>query len=324
MIGTGAKGVMWFNPMDHLYINGDENTDGSRRFNIDTETGLAIIEKRVEGIWQPTSIETGATSVWVGKNVAVAGLGHHLATEAKDGHLHFHAHSEFSAVTGLSVHDSQIVNAYYYEEHMAVVPDESGEWTGTIYNYNYASTDHRIFKKVYFKTGATPASEFVTFRVWEGTDDTGYLIFKQSYPISEFPANTEIPLVTEGYLEFSAGQNYYIRVESNATFSLKTTVDELYPYTYGDISLVHEDNMLQTIPYIDGENYGLNQWLIHDRRIYVCNTAGVQTGTFTDNIALWDIIGTGGGSTLWNANGGILENVAGPTALLFNDGTLDR
>ena len=173
-------------------------------FAIDTDdTGFAEIETRVAGIWAPASLLTGPNSLWVGRNVGLSGLGHHLATEASDGHLHFHAHSEFDGE--LSQSDTQVIKAFSYTEHMPVVPDESGEWTGTIYNYNYPSTDHRMFKNVYFKTGATPASKTIRFRVYEGVDDTAPIIFDQSYPSNQFPADTEIIIAAAGYLEPTGG-----------------------------------------------------------------------------------------------------------------------
>ena len=178
--------------------------DASRK-----DTGFAVIQQRTQGIWQPTSLETGATSVWVGKNVAVAGLGHHLATEAADGHLHFHAHSEFDGE--LTVGEVTVLDAFSYTEHMAVVPDESGEWTGTTYNYNYPSTDHRMFKNVYFKTGAIAATAPIRFRVWEGTDDTGDLIYDIYYPASNFPADSEVEVEYPGALEFTEGNAARLR-----------------------------------------------------------------------------------------------------------------
>ena len=73
-------------------------------------TDNAVIQKTLDGIPKPASFETGPNSLWVGRSVGVAGLGHHLATEALDGHLHFHAHSEY--VDGLSTVDAKILNAY--------------------------------------------------------------------------------------------------------------------------------------------------------------------------------------------------------------------
>ncbi|MCP4598972.1 MAG: hypothetical protein GY847_00250 [Proteobacteria bacterium] len=39
-----------------------------------------------------------------------------------------------------------------------------------------------------------------------------------------------------------------------------------------------------------------DNWIVEAGVIQVCNTAGAQTGTFADNTALWDILGSGGGS----------------------------
>ena len=76
------------------YLSGDESTDGSVRLALG-EDGKPVIQEKVAGIWQPGSLRTGSGTLWVGENVGVAGIGHHLATEASDGHLHFLGHSEF-------------------------------------------------------------------------------------------------------------------------------------------------------------------------------------------------------------------------------------
>lgn len=31
-------------------------------------------------------------------------------------------------------------------------------------------------------------------------------------------------------------------------------------------------------------------WIVQDNKIYVCNTPGIQTGTFEDNLDKWDIL----------------------------------
>ena len=274
------------NPKNYIYINGDAFTDGSRRFSVNGDSGMAIIEKRIMGIWQPTSFETGPTSVWVGKNVGIAGLGHHLATESSDGHYHFHAHSEFDGET--CIKDTQIVNAYNYTERQIIQPDNSGNWTGTTFNTIIPSVIHNIQYGAYLQTYSTAASEMVRVSLWVGTDDTGILVFDQKYPSIEFPADTEIRIVPDGYLEFDAGVTYYMRLSSVAEFSLKTDSTLAFPWLAADSSLVTEDNLLQTKPWKDGDSWNEDDYFIDSRNIYICNTTGVQTGTFEENSDKWD------------------------------------
>lgn len=290
----GSISVMYTNPAGTVFIDGNKAIEGSHRFSIDTDTGNIIAEELISDIWQPASLDLGSSTLWL-RFIGLAGIGHHLVTETADGQMHLHSYSPFNGQ--VSTGTTRMPDLYQYTERMIVVPDNSGEWTGIVYNYNYPSADHRCFRKVYYQTGSTPATSPVRFRVWEGSDDTGTMVFDQTYPASAFPANTEISVMASGFLEFDTGINYYIRVSSDNDFSLKTTSDLVYPWTAGDITLIREDDMLQIRSY-DSRNNGIyifvdgEDWTIQNKKIYICNTTGTQTGTFASNGALWDILGT--------------------------------
>lgn len=200
--------------------NGKEDVDGSIRFSVDPITNTAVIEKRTNGVWQAGSFQTGASSVWVGRSVGIAGLGHHLATEAAEGNLHFHAHSEFK--DGLTEEDTAIIFADFYSAYTPIQPDTSSEFTGKIYEYVDLSTSHSLIEIFYVKTGATPASATIRLQAWEGSNDTGHRFFDQSYPASQFLANTEVGMDLGGRVEYLNGVNYFFRMSSDEDFSLKT------------------------------------------------------------------------------------------------------
>ena len=285
---TSENKILGSSDSGEIYLNGDDHTDGSVRIAIDEDTGFTVIEKRIQGIWQPTSFETGPNSLWVGHNVGVAGLGHHLATESVDGHLHFHAHSEFDDVTGMSVKDTQVINAYSRDADVVYQADDTGLWTGTDFSFTMAAPAHILVKSLKYKTGPTAASDIIEIRIYEGTDNTGTLIFHQKYPASDWPANTEITLLFDGLVEYDKGQDYYVKYSSASPFSFKTDVTQTYPWFSGDTIYTREENLLQTAPWVDGDTYYKDQWLIDSRKIYVCNVTGAQTGTFGDNSDKWD------------------------------------
>ena len=286
------------NSSGYLYTKGKEDTDGSIRLSINPFTGIARIEERINGIWEPASFEADSSSVWVGPRVGVGGVGRHLVTQDSDSNrdLLFFAHNSFDGE--LSTSDAKIINAYDFEIRSIVVGDDSGEWSGTAYTYNYPSPDHRMLAKAYYKTGAIAATSPVRLQVWEGADDTGPVVFDQTYPEIIFIANSEIIITANGFVEFEKDLNYYVMLSSENNFSLRTTLDEVFPWTAGDISLVREDDMLQAIPYVDGDTFTEGQWAIKNLRIYKCNVTGVQTGTFEDNSDKWDILGSGDGLAL--------------------------
>lgn len=314
---TYLKEGIEYNNKNILYLLGDEHTDGS--IKLSSVSGMTIIGSKIDGIWQPAPLESMEN--WMGQNVGITGIGHHLVTEFSDGHpLHFHAHSEFDGE--LSIADTKIVHVFQYIQRSIVVPDNSGEWVGTSYTYNYFSTDHRMFQRVYYQTGAIAARENVTFQVWEGTGETGNLIFDQTYLPSNFSADTEIIVAARGFIEFNEGINYFVKISSDVNFSLKTTSDLLYPWTAADISWIREEGLLQTEQYVSGATFTEGQYLISNRKIYVCNTTGVQDGTFESNIALWDLLGSIS-NDYWYLTGTTLQNKSGINSFKYNNGTTD-
>ena len=312
MIGHKVtKNVEIHNDTGIAYISGDEYTEGSKRFIIDSDTGFTEIQILTSGVWQPASLELGANTLWLGKNVGVAGLGHHLATEAKDGHLHFHAHSEFNGET--SVADVQVVNAYGFATRLIAQPDESGIFAGTELMWSTPAVSHILLSKLYYKTSAA-ATDNIRIRFYKGTGDTGDLLFDQTYPPSSFSADTEVELPLSGRLEFYAGNTYSAKITSATDFSFKTNAAQTIPWYAVDVSYIREDNLLQTKPWVSGDSWDSGDYIIDSRKLYICNTTGVQSGTFASNSALWDSVGDTG-EHYWTKAGGTLN---------YNDGTRDR
>lgn len=307
-----SKNPVKGNDKSVFYMRGNENTEGSIRFSIDSDMLCTNIEKKINNLWQPTSFETGPNSLWVGKNVGVASLGHHLASESSDGHLHFLVHSEYDGQ--LTTCDSQILYADYYAAYVPVQPDESSEFTGTVFNYSRLTTSHALLEKFYIKIGSTPATSPLRLEVWQGTNDTGTLIFDQYYPTNLFTANTEVGLDLQGKLEYSNNTNYFFRLSSPENFSLKTNAVGTEWTLAIAFSRVREDSLLQTKKYVDGDTYTSGQYLIDNRKIYICNVTGIQTGTFASNSAKWDLLSSVA-NDYWTKSG---------STLTYNDGTRDR
>ncbi len=298
-----TKNPLKENPSGFLYSKGKESVDGSIRLSINPFTGITRIEKREAGIWKPASFEVDSSSVWVGPSVGIGGVGSHLITENPDGLFHLFAHNDFDGE--LTTCDAKIINAYQFIVRDVIVSDDSGEWIGKAYAYNYPSPDHRMLRKAYYKTGSTPATSPVRLQVWKGFDDTGPLIFDQTYFDGIFINNTEVIVIANGFVEFEKDINYYVMLSSEENFSLRTTFDQEFPWSAGDVSLVREDDMLEAIPYEDGETYNKDQWAIQGKKIYICNVTGAQTGTFASNSDKWDLLST--------EIGDVLKSVIDPT-----------
>lgn len=301
VIGSSKEG--------RIYIYGNENIDNSIRLKFDST--IVVVERRIEGIWQPSSFETGPNSLWVGPNVGISGFGHHLATETGDGHIHFHAHNEFE--DGISTSETQILYAYNYQENIPIQPDSSGEWSGTNLKFDISPQSHSLLNVLSVKSGSIAATEYIQLIIRKDDPNIGAIILNQKYPASYFTEYTIVNLGLAGNVEFDIGANFYFEYSSSDTFSLKTNAAVDWPWAMISYSDVREDKLLQTAPYIDGETFTKGDYLIDSRKIYICNTTGVQTGTFASNAALWDLLSSTA-TDYWTKVG---------SALTYNDGTRD-
>jgi hypothetical protein len=236
------------------------------------------------------------------ENVGITKIGHHVAEKSGEGHMHFFAHNEFT--DGLTVVGPQVINSYSYTEKLIYQSDESGDFTGTNLEYTFPSAGHILANKFYYKTGTTAATQPVRIRVWEGTDDTGTLILDQTYPASEFPASTEISLTTDGYSEYDANTTYFLRYSSDANFSLKMDATNTMPWLAADTSLLREEDLFCTKQWVSGDTWTAGDYYIDNiaKKIYVCNTTGVQTGTFAENSAYWDLLSSTA-NDFWDRSG---------------------
>ncbi len=234
------------------------------------------------------------------KGTSVTSLGHHVAALSPDGHLHFHAHNEFDGE--ICTEDGHMTNAYSYTERFILQSDNSGTWTGTLLEYVITSPYHILSNKVYNQTDSTAATEPVRIRMYQGTDDTGALIFDQTYLASNFPASSEIERMQDGYVEYDEAEDYFIKYSSDANFSLKMNSANAAPWTAADVSILREESLLQTKPWVSGDTWNSDDYFIDSRKIYICNTTGVQSGTFSSNAALWDSVGDTG-DHYWSRSG---------------------
>lgn len=285
----GVLDVTKRNPPEFIYVKGSEFVDGSIRYAIVVSKGLAVteIQERIEGLWQPASFKTGANSVLVGTLITLSAAGDNLIATDDDDHIHFHARS--SVENGVTIDLAAIVNAIEFFTRVIIRSDDSGEFTGTsISTIDFNITAHLLSSKFYLKTGETAASQPVRIQAWKGTDETGLLIFDQTYPALEFPFNSEIALTLEGFLEFNIGDDTFTKISSDADFSLLTDIGATTWWLAIDFSSIKDDDLLQTTEYVSGDNFDQGDWTTKNRKVFECNITGIQTGLFTDNSDKWN------------------------------------
>ena len=286
-----AGGQTSNNETGYLYLWGDSVTNGSIRFHRLDE--VAHIEKLVDGVWEHASFMTGSASVWIGEEVAISAVGHHLASEDSHSGFGIMPHSHFDNDTMLTDEDTHVAFSYAADPALVFQGDDSAEWTGKTHSFTMVSPDNILVKSLTYKTGATAATSNIMIRYYEGTDATGPKIFEQEYPAHLFVANSAVTCVYSGILEFDKGSQYYVTYTSTNDFSLKMEPTLTYPWMTGNTGYVRADSLYQTREYVsDYEWTADTDWLIQGRKIYVCNTTGIQTGTFAENVSKWDLLTT--------------------------------
>ena len=128
------------------------------------------------------------------ENLSLAKVGYHIGIKIEDGPTYFSPHTEF--VDGLSCCDTKILHHYNYVEREIFQSDNTGSYTGQSLTYGFVGTGDWITQSAYLQTDDIAATEPVRWEIFNGTDDTGTLIFDQTYPASGFPASTEINITT--------------------------------------------------------------------------------------------------------------------------------
>ena len=279
--------VTSYNFEDYIYIRGDENTDGSIRFIADSKSKL-VAEKRINEIWKKTSIKTGGNSVYIGDDVKLSAFGCHLINNAAScNYKQVFAHSDFDDTGTINI----VVDKIEAKQIRVVSQsDESGEFIGKTFGYIVTSTSDLVLSKVYLKTGTVAATENINIEVYKGTDDTGILFYEDTLNSTEFPANTEIEINVDDLLGYEEGQPVYAVFSSDADFSLKTNSSIDSPWRAADFQQHEDANLVYHSPWEEA-TYAKGDLTVDDGNIYICNTSGSQTGTFDDNINLWDTLG---------------------------------
>lgn len=304
------------NPNEFIYIKGNEFTNGSLRFTTGVVQGNIVIEvqERIDGVWQPGSLQTGANSIFVGALVRLSVIGTRLISTEDE---LLHTLSSARIEDGISIANTTVLDATAFFERVIFQPDESGEFIGTsIETVGVNTSTHIMFGAFYVKTGSVAATAPIRIQQWRGSDDTGLLLFDQTYPVSDFPANIEIKLIVSGFLEFAFNEVGLTRISSDATFSLRANFAVDNWWFAVDFSTVKDDDLLQTTEWVSGDTFAQGDWTTQDKRVYECNVTGIQTGTFNDNLDKWDqLISTQAfdqvltsieGEVLVNSNGNIL------------------
>lgn len=248
----GTPSIAQANPVSELYTKGSDNVDGSIRAIPDI--GVEEDEEfqlRKEGVWNDTGIQIAAATMKLGRELLVSAGGEFIRTgsisdpnfEALIPHIQF-TDDGTSQSAHLPILSAKIIKRPFQ-------PDDSSVRTGTNISYFGPAPSTEFVTAIYYRTGPTAATQPVTLTV-RITSFDGLIIFRQAFPASTFPANTEIKLDAIQAVSVILEQNLFVSLTSDAVFSLKVeSTFNIVPWLSTDLFLVTEEDLISSTTGMD-------------------------------------------------------------------------
>lgn len=193
-----------------LYISGDEFTDGSDRIIIDLLDDTATVESRANGVWNPGELQLAQGSLLLGREVKLSALGQHILITNPVQPQRIVLDQGFNDF-GTGFPESTILDTLVVR--LLVQPDDSTELVLTQHISSIVPIALNLSSQAYLKTGTVGATGDVSLIFSEGIPPDDIIFFKQNYPASEFPANTEV------IIDMSPGVNFDSNVQINGFIS---------------------------------------------------------------------------------------------------------
>ena len=244
------------NPNDIVYIKGNETTDGSIRLIINGQD-ITSLESRALGVWNRSELELSGKTLFLGSNLALAAVGSSLLIKSLEGSKKFIGiDAEFNDEGSLPPR-SPLVGELV--PRLILQPIFSTEEISKIFT-RAATIEQPIsgFGSVfYLKTGSKDATAPVTIEITGGLVPGGDTFFKEEFPASVFPKNTEVVIPLSTPVGFFAGQSILSTVFSADEFSLLGDIggefwvafdfqfvefEELLPHSSGTDRILSDDN----------------------------------------------------------------------------------
>lgn len=234
------------NANDIVYIVGNDVTDGSIRVILDALSGIATIENRADGVWNPGEFQLAQGSLHLGRDVRLSAAGHHLiiTTVDEDTEKTLVLGQQFDD-TGTGFPESSIVSAL--EIRVIKQSDNSVSLTLTDHS-SVISSSLALVEKMYIQTGSTAASSDVEFILSEGISPDDIVVFQQNFPSSTFPADSEVEIDVSPGIEFNPDRQINASFTSDTAFTLlyDTTSTFLW-FATDEQQIDHEDLLTETL-----------------------------------------------------------------------------
>lgn len=233
-----------------VYVRGNETTDGSIRIIYNAEGDITQIQRRVEGAWDLTQFQVGTSSLFLGPDLKMSTAGNHFQTSRSDDSIpRLYPDLKYD-------HDLGTYNEFPVAPHLSklildfpVNTDDSGEFIGTVFNSpesEFAVPVNALTIRAKVKIGSVAATKPVRYQIWEGSPETGVLLWDVNYPASAFgPAFGLFNEEAIGFVEVRSGTFLSARYSSEATFSLLTNAEVTIEAQVADLYLLEEVQLIE-------------------------------------------------------------------------------
>ena len=204
------------NPSDTVYLLGDEFTDGSVRLIIN-ET-IPEVQERKDGIWVAGELRLDASTLFLGRDVSIRGVGSHLQVNSAES-----GETSLLLEVGFDDAGTELPHAHVLDVRQNRVVFSSnvvGEIVTSLFELPVTSFLTAFRYKYYFKTGSVAATQPVTMTLSKGSTPGGAVVFTKTMPASQWLASTEVEVELDGALSLSVGAPLLLTISSAANFSL--------------------------------------------------------------------------------------------------------
>lgn len=250
--GDGFAGIQnnatSFDGDNVLYIVGDDITDGSIRLSLHPGDSTSHLEKRADGVWNDTGIRISPSSLLLGRDMVLSSASSFLETlNPSEAHGHDRSlipHILFDVVEGTDRAHTPFLDK---RTDFVIFDTAVGETSGTAIGQLFTFTDTLILNTSTHEVGTTGATDPVTLSYYEGTDNTGFLFFQKIVPASELVAETSFVFDFDSDFGLNAGDDIFLELTSDTSFSMKTDVSGNLLTTYSAQELVVTDMILDEL-----------------------------------------------------------------------------
>lgn len=230
-------------------IGDDTDPDGSIRWLKTPGDTFSHLETKLDGVYNDTGLRINAGTLEIGRDLFLGAAASFIRTtnpSVIDGHSEtLLPHIPFDD-DGTAFPHTPISNKLATD---VIFSGAVGEASGTTIDQVFVSTIARMIKTIFHEVGGVGASAPVQYSIYVGTDNTGFLVLRETLAIDQLLANTTLEIDFNFELGLRQNTTYFIELISDNSFTLKTdsggnilmTIEE---EELRDLDLVTENLML--------------------------------------------------------------------------------